>query len=297
MFIQVWCGSHQLDLSMKLFYLAIPKTFHSTFIMIVSYLRCQQNFILDERSQCPLICNTHWINVIKVTTWFNKHRFSVTAYLEENNRACMPDSSWWVLLLVVHEITGIAAILWKYLQVHGMLMLNQHHTLKRLVFDISIKVGIIRRLSEVQRGAIDEMTHQLYDAASYAVSFFAVRYFIEDLVLFVKYCLAEMASGNRDMLLQFSAAAIPGLVDGISAVVTEQNEYNKAYIDAAPSVLPHQLVRILPCNLCVYLQCHRERLNYTFKIEEIDNIRRQHKVLCDAYCRQPELKSYIDRFD
>ncbi len=61
--------------------------------------------------------------------------------------------------------------------------------------------------------------------------------------------------------------------------------------------LPHQLVRILPRDFCVYLQRHRERLDYTFSNEEIENIGRQHKALCDSYRRQPNVKSSIDNFD
>ena len=98
-------------------------------------------------------------------------------------------------------------------------------------------------------------------------------------------------------MLQLSAAAILGLVDGISAVVVEQNEDNEAYIYSAPSVLPHQLVRILPRNFSVYLQRHRGRLDYIFTIEEIENIGIQHKDLCDLYRRQPYVKRSIDRFD
>ena len=67
-FMRVWCGAHQLDLCMQSFYLAIPETFYSTFTSMVAYLRQQQEFISDERSYCPLICDTHWINMIKVTT-------------------------------------------------------------------------------------------------------------------------------------------------------------------------------------------------------------------------------------
>ena len=106
-----------------------------------------------------------------------------------------------------------------------------------------------------------------------------------------------MDNGNCDTLLQFSAAAILRLVDGTSAVVADQNEDNEAYIDAAPSVLPHQLVRILPRNFSIYLQRHRERLDYTFSIKEIENIGRQHKVLCDWYRRKPDVKRSIDSFD
>jgi hypothetical protein len=70
-FMRVWCGAHQLDLCMQSFYLAIPDTIYSTFTLLVAYLRRQQNFISDERSQCPLICDTRWLNMIKVTTWFD----------------------------------------------------------------------------------------------------------------------------------------------------------------------------------------------------------------------------------
>ena len=81
-----------------------------------------------------------------------------------------------------------------------------------------------------------------------------------------------MDNGNCDTMLQLSAAAILGLVDGISAIVAERNEDNEAYIDDTPSVLPNQLVRILPRDFSVYLQIHWERLDYTFRIEEIENI-------------------------
>ena len=75
-----------------------------------------------------------------------------------------------------------------------------------------------------------------------------------------------MDNGNYDTLLQLSAAAILGLVDGISAVVVEQNKGNTAYIDASSSVIPHQVVRILPHNVSVYLKRHRERLDCNFII-------------------------------
>ena len=107
------------------------------------------------------------------------------------------------------------------------------------VIDINSKVGIFGSLSEVHRGAISKATHQISDSADYAVSFVAVRGFMEDLGFFFKDSLAAMDNRNCDTLLKLSAAAILGLVDGISAVVVEQSEDNEAYIDAAPNVLPH----------------------------------------------------------
>ena len=102
-----------------------------------------------------------------------------------------------------------------------------------------------------------------------------------------------MDNRNCDTLLQLSAAAILGLVDGISNIIAEQNKYNDAYIDSSPSVISHQLVRILPSDFSIYLQHNRERLDYTFSIEEIENIRCQHKALCYLYRRQPDVKISI----
>ncbi len=133
---------------MQSFYLAIPNTFYSTFTLLVAYFRRQQNSISDERSQCPLICDSRWLNMIKMTTWFDQHRLAVVVYLEEKKPNCMPDDSWWILMLFIHEIAGIAAISCKSLQRHGVLLCNQHHMLKRLVLEINNKVGIVGILTE-----------------------------------------------------------------------------------------------------------------------------------------------------
>jgi hypothetical protein len=296
-FMRVWCGAHQLDLCMQSFYLAIPDTFYSTFTLLVAYLRLQRNFISDERSQCPLIFNTRWLNMVKVTTWFDRHRLAVVAYLEEKEPNCMPDYSWWILMLFVHEIAGIAAISCKYLQRHGALLCNQQHTLQRLVLEINNKVRIVGILTEAQRCAIDEATHQLSDSGDYAVAFANVSGCMEDLDMLVKDRLSAMDSGHCETLLRLSAPAILELVDGFTAVVAERTEDNEAYVDAAPDVLPHQLVCILPRDSCVYLKRHRERLHLTFSNEEIETIGRQHKALYDSYHRQPDVKSSIDSFD
>jgi hypothetical protein len=142
-FMRVWCGAHQLDFCMQSIYSAIPDTYYSTFTLLVAYLRRQQNFISDERSQCPLIFNTSWLNMVTVTTWFDWRRLAVVAYLEEKKPNCMPYGSWWILMLFVHEIAGIAAISCKSLQRHGALLCNQHHTLQRLVLDMNNMVGIV----------------------------------------------------------------------------------------------------------------------------------------------------------
>ena len=50
-------------------------------------------------------------------------------------------------------------------------------------------------------------------------------------------------------------------------------------------------------NFSIYLQRHRKRLDYTFSIDEIENIGRHHKDLCGLYRQQPDAKRSIDSFD
>jgi hypothetical protein len=169
--------------------------------------------------------------------------------------------------------------------------------LQRLVLDINNKVGIVGILTEAQRGAIDEATHQISDSGDFAVAFANVSGCMEELGMFVKDRLSAMDNGHRETLLRLSASAILELVDGIPAVVAERTADNETYIDAVPDVLPHQLVRILPRYFCVYLKRHRERLDYTFSNEEIETVGRQHKAWYDSYHRQPDVKSSSDSFD
>ena len=88
--------------------------------------------------------------MIKVTTWYDNHWIAVKAYLEEKKLDFMLDNLWCILVLIIYEITVIAAIFCKYLQGHSTLLCNQHHTLKLLILKINSKVGVVQRFSEVR---------------------------------------------------------------------------------------------------------------------------------------------------
>ena len=101
-------------------------------------------------------------------------------------------------MLVVHFITGIAIILYRYLQGYFMLICIQHHMLKTLVLNIYKKVDIVGRFSEAHCGAINKAIHQVSESHDYIVSFVAVRGFMEDLDLFFRYSFAAMNNNNHD---------------------------------------------------------------------------------------------------
>ena len=135
------------------------------------------------------------------------------------------------------------------------------------------------------------------DLGKYAVAFSAVSGFMEDLGAFVKDRLTAMNGVNRENLLQLLASALVGLVDSISEVVAERTKDNQAYLNAAPAVLPHQLVKILPCNFSNILQYHWQHLEYIYSAIQIEAIECKHKALCDLYNRDPNVKGSIDSLD
>lgn len=104
-FIRVRCGARQLYFYMQSFYLDITETFLTILTSIIAYRRCQQNFISDQRIQCPLICDKRWTNMIKETNWFNKH---LVAFREEKKPACMSEDSPRIILLVTNPCSGTA---------------------------------------------------------------------------------------------------------------------------------------------------------------------------------------------
>lgn len=85
-FTKVWSGGHQLDICMQAFYLNVRESFYWSPTTLVAFSRRQKNFMSQEWSQCFLICDTCWLNMIKVITWFDKYRLSIAAYLVEKFR-------------------------------------------------------------------------------------------------------------------------------------------------------------------------------------------------------------------
>lgn len=110
LYMRICCGAQQLGLCIQSFYLSILDAFYSTLKLIVAYLRGQQNFIWDKWRQLPLIYDTRRRKMMKLTTCFDTHRLVNTAYLAKKMPKCRTDESWWILLLLVHEIIDITAI-------------------------------------------------------------------------------------------------------------------------------------------------------------------------------------------
>jgi hypothetical protein len=65
---RVWCANHQLDILMQAFYKSVmSEEWYSLLTALVSWLRRQQSLITEMDSQAPLVSDTRWMNMVKVT--------------------------------------------------------------------------------------------------------------------------------------------------------------------------------------------------------------------------------------
>lgn len=138
-----------------------------------------KRLILNEWSQCPLICKTRRLNVMRIAIWLDNHRLAVVAYLALIAPDRKPDYRWLILMLMVHEFLYITTIARKLTQSQSKLLCNQHHTHALLIEEISTKVAVVGRWSDSRRDVIDTLKHALSDFDNYVIPFFAVCAFTE----------------------------------------------------------------------------------------------------------------------
>ena len=80
----IWCGLHQLDLKLQLFYkewLIVEddgapgneRVFYSILTGLIAYLRQQQSLIAEMKTTCRTLSNTCWESMSNVSSWFKKH--------------------------------------------------------------------------------------------------------------------------------------------------------------------------------------------------------------------------------
>jgi hypothetical protein len=71
----------------------LKEDFYSNLVNLIGYLHRQQNLIVDMKTTCPKVAFTRWLSMIKVMSWFKKHRIVVLAYLDEKLPPCRPSAA------------------------------------------------------------------------------------------------------------------------------------------------------------------------------------------------------------
>ena len=83
-FFRIWCGLHQLDLKLQLFYKELliveddgapgnERVFYFILTGLIAYLQQQQSLIAEMKTKCRTLSNTCWESMSKVSSWVKKH--------------------------------------------------------------------------------------------------------------------------------------------------------------------------------------------------------------------------------
>lgn len=178
--IRIWCGGHQLDLQMQEFFKTLlDDMFYSTLTAFIGYLRRQQNLISDMKSQAKKLQDTRWQSMHRTSKWFKIHRIAVLEYVDQKQPSCAPSKAWWIVLMVVEKISGVASITSKTLQGQTTLVSHQRQALEKLAATLidDFSVGLV---SDSEREALRADDNSIVSAdGRFATNVDGIRGFLD----------------------------------------------------------------------------------------------------------------------
>ncbi|BBN00789.1 hypothetical protein Mp_2g02130 [Marchantia polymorpha subsp. ruderalis] len=205
----------------------LKEEFYYHLVSLIGYLRRQQNLIADMKTMCPKVAITCWLFMIKVMSWFKKHRIALLAYLDEKLPPCRPSAAWWVLMMVVHSFAQEASL-----------------TFCRLVGAKEASAG----------------SGGLISTREFAAPLSSVEQFVRGLGTFVSLKLDEITSKNgaRHHVLGLVGSALLSAALQLTSITAEQNCVKEQAVanDQLPPVMPHELVKYGQSQFCVTVRKH-----------------------------------------
>ncbi|KAH6561878.1 hypothetical protein BASA60_011317 [Batrachochytrium salamandrivorans] len=287
-FIRVWCGAHQLDFIMADVYQnLLQDDFYSVLVALIGYLRRQQNLIAEMKTTCPKVAITRWLSMIKVMTWFKKHRIAVQAYLDEKLPSCRPSAAWWVLMMTVHSFAQEASLVLTRLQGMTTLVSQQVVELSNLSQTFCRLVGGKGPLLQSELQAMAEETADSgghVATGEFAAPLSNVEQFVRGLGTFVSAKLDEIPAENgaRLHVLRLVGLAFLSAALQLMSIRVERNSANEqvAANDQLSPVMPHELVKYRRSQFCATVCKHILRLQAAkFTPQQIEDIEEEHGEL------------------
>jgi hypothetical protein len=155
--LRIWCAPHQFELvAQREYQLLHEDHFVNVLTALVFYLRRQFNLISEMKATCPKFLDTRRLSMKKLTTFLEKFRVRICDYLDENNAACKPTISWWVLLLALDCVATELADVVSRLQGLTPLLGQQTAQLEALIVTLQGLCSVAGPHEEVSIAAIDQ---------------------------------------------------------------------------------------------------------------------------------------------
>ncbi|KAH6587745.1 hypothetical protein BASA50_011136 [Batrachochytrium salamandrivorans] len=257
------------------------------------------------KTACPKVAITRWLSMIKVMTWFKKHRIAVQAYLDEKLPSCRPSAAWWVLMMTVHSFAQEASLVFTRLQGMTTLVSQQVVELSNLSQTFCRLVGgkgplLQSELQAMAEAAADSGGHVA--TGEFAAPLSNVEQFVRGLGTFVSAKLDEIPAenGTRLHVLRLVGLAFLSAALQLMSIRVERNSANEqaAANDQLPPVMPHELVKYKRSQFCATVCKHILRLQAAkFTPQQIEDIEEEHGELIRCYHAEENLKLAIDACD
>lgn len=268
--IRVWCGLHQLDLTMqRVLKAALDETFYGNMTAAIGHLRRQQNLVSEMRTTCPTVADTRWLSMGKCCRWFTANIINLQIHFNNKQPACAPDKTWWVFLFAVSSFAQEASKVAKALQGRTALMEDQRAKLLALVNKYCGMTKMVGPLSAAEVAAIDRTTYEL--SGQFALGHHHAHAFIEDLDVWVVEALSQLDADQVQVLAVAVAKLFVQGANGIYEIVAERTSAG-GKADAMPSIRPSELVKMNMKEFKNLLDAHTPRLLKRMSTVEVHKI-------------------------
>jgi hypothetical protein len=157
--IQIWCGTHQLNLVMEhIMNDVVKEHFFTIMTGFITHIIREQKLITDMNTTCPRIVN-QWLSTKKVTKWFKIHLPELLTHIKSKQPTSAPLHLWWVYLLVMQHFMNNIYIAFSSIEGLMTLLEQQQATLNNLVASFIDNVGMISPFTIESIGNLDTSTH------------------------------------------------------------------------------------------------------------------------------------------
>ena len=293
-FFRIWCGLHQLDLKLQLFYKNLMnEIFYALLTGLIAYLRRQQNLISEMNTKARMVADTRWEPMSKVSYWFKINRVRVLSYLEEKKPPCSPPKEWWIVILFIDSISSAASTTFRSLEGLTCMVVQQRQGLIKLK---NYLINLVKA-STLKIGDIPNDDEQCATSGLFSITFDNMQSALEDLGTFASDTMSSFGTeGMRPIYKSLSECTLK-LIEGIDSVVAERSSVNDAAEENLPPVLPHELVKLRGSQFSNIIRQQKDRLKTRLSEIEIDRLEQEFQEMCLAYQSEDSLKNVLDQCD
>lgn len=245
----------------------------------------------EMKSKCPTVAITRWLSMGKVVKWFVMQRDRLIQHFDTSISATAPSASWWLLLLVVNDVTSKVNATFTKLQGRTTTISTQSLQLVDLSKSLSKMVSIVPFTDM-------KIPFQYYVSGDHAVLFEHLNSFVAGISVDASMLLSKLNNVEKENLYSTIAEFMINFFEGVCRIVATRDSSNNALVMKSVPVVPYDLVRTNQVEFMKLVASHKPRLEMSgWDGYSINAIGDQFKTLLDHYERVQTTKDAIDRYN